>query len=144
MFESDMVMLAVQTRIANTLEVPADGLESCAVLHYTVGQEFRTHHDFQNLQLYAHIVQQLGQRVVTFLIYLNDDFEGGETHFPELDWRFKGRTGEAIFFWNVGADGAGDLKTLHAGLAPTRGEKWLLSQWVRDRNRPGLNVPWAR
>jgi hypothetical protein len=26
-----------------------------------------------------------------------------------------------------------DVKTLHAGLAPTRGEKWLLSQWMRRR-----------
>jgi len=26
--------------------------------------------------------------------------------------------------------------TLHAGLPPLSGEKWLLSQWLRDRARP--------
>jgi hypothetical protein len=144
MFDSDMVILAIQARITSTTALPSDGVEASAVLHYTVGQEFKQHHDFHNLNLYSHIVQKHGQRVVTFLIYLNEDFEGGETDFPKLNWRFKGKTGEAIFFWNVGLDGAGDQQTLHAGLSPTSGEKWLFSQWVRDRNRPGFNVPWAK
>jgi len=142
-FDTDMVILAIQARITSTLAFPPDSVEAPAVLHYTPGQEFRPHHDFHNLQLYSHIVKQSGQRVITFLVYLNEDFDGGETDFPKLDWRFKGRAGEAIFFWNVGPNGAGDPDTLHAGLPPTRGEKWLFSQWVRDRNRPGLNVPWA-
>jgi hypothetical protein len=29
-----------------------------------------------------------------------------------------------------------DPLTLHAGLPPTRGHKWVLSQWVRDRVQP--------
>jgi hypothetical protein len=144
LYDSDVVVLAIQTRIANTAGLPVDAPEACAVLHYTMGQEFRPHHDFHNLNLYSHIVARSGQRVVTFLVYLNDDFEGGETDFPKLNWRFKGGAGDAIMFWNVGLDGAGDQNTLHAGLPPIRGEKWLLSQWLRDRNRPGLNVPWAK
>jgi hypothetical protein len=31
----------------------------------------------------------------------------------------------------VEPDGKVDRGTLHAGLPPTSGEKWLLSQWVR-------------
>jgi prolyl 4-hydroxylase len=142
MSDSDMVMVTIQTRIARAAALPVDGLEALTVLHYTPGQEFRPHFDFQNVDLYSHVVARLGQRVVTFLVYLNDDFDGGETHFPQLDWRFKGGRGDAIFFWNVTPDGRGDVTTQHAGVPPTRGEKWLLSQWIRDRNRPGLNVAW--
>jgi hypothetical protein len=50
-----------------------------------------------------------------------------------LKWRYRGRKGDAIFFWNVDPSGAPDKRTYHAGLAPTRGEKWLLSQWIRER-----------
>jgi hypothetical protein len=36
-------------------------------------------------------------------------------------------------FANVDLVGNPDRSTLHAGLTPTQGEKWLLSQWIRDR-----------
>ena len=67
------------------------------------------------------------------MVYLSEDFEGGETDFPELGFRYRGEKGDALLFWNVTPDGLPDAKTLHAGLAPTRGEKWLLSQWMRRR-----------
>ena len=51
--------------------------------------------------------------------------------------RWKGRAGNALFFWNVEPDGRPDRRTAHAGLPPTRGEKWLLSQWIRG---PALQV----
>jgi prolyl 4-hydroxylase len=71
--------------------------------------------------------------MVIFLVYLNEGFEGGETGFPALKTRYKGRKGDALFFWNVGPDGSPDKRTLHAGLPPVSGEKWLLSQWIRFR-----------
>jgi len=77
-----------------------------------------------------------GQRVKTCLVYLNDDYEGGETDFPKLWLKFRGRTGAALVFENVLANGTGDMKTLHTGLPPMRGEKWLLSQWMRSKPQP--------
>jgi hypothetical protein len=77
-----------------------------------------------------------GQRIKTCLVYLNDDFEGGETEFPKLALKYRGRTGDALIFENVKPNGSGDLSTLHAGLPPTRGEKWLFSQWMRSKPQP--------
>ncbi len=74
-----------------------------------------------------------GQRVLTFVIYLSHAYESGETDFPRLRWRFRGRKGDALFWWNVDPDGKPHNRTLHAGLTPQTGEKWLFSQWVRDR-----------
>jgi len=70
---------------------------------------------------------------VTFLIYLNEGFDGGETAFPSLGRRYKGRTGDALFFYNAMPDGTPDRLTLHAGTPTTRGEKYLFSQWIRFR-----------
>jgi prolyl 4-hydroxylase len=80
----------------------------------------------------------LGQRIVTCLVYLNDGFEGGETEFPAIDWRYRGKPGDSLIFNNVTPQGLPDMASLHAGLPPTRGEKWVLSQWVRDRVQPIL------
>ena len=110
-------------------------MESTAVLHYEPGEEFLPHFDFLDVNLPgpAKDVAGRGQRVLTFLIALNDDYEGGQTEFPEIGKRWKGRKGSGLFFWNVEPDGTPDRLTRHAGLPPTRGEKWLLSQWIRGR-----------
>ena len=70
---------------------------------------------------------------MTFLLYLNEGYKGGETAFPQLGWQYKGRTGDALFFYNATPDGAPDRRTLHAGTPTTRGEKYLFSQWIRFR-----------
>ena len=50
----------------------------------------------------------------------------------------RGGRGDALVFFNLDEAGQPDPRTLHAGLAPTRGEKWLLSQWIRDGDLPGV------
>jgi prolyl 4-hydroxylase len=133
--DSDLMLLALRARMANAAELPVYAMESTAVLHYTPGQEFLPHFDFLDVSKPGHAkdVAGRGQRVLTFLIALNEGYEGGQTEFPTLGKRWKGRKGSALFFWNVEPDGAIDRRTLHAGLPPTQGEKWLLSQWIRGR-----------
>lgn len=138
LMNSDVLMQAVRERIAASLGVPVANLEAPNVLHYRVGQAFEQHFDFSDPALPAHAEElaRLGQRTATFLVYLNEGFEGGETAFPTLNWSFRGRTGDALFFWNVDEHGAVEHRLLHAGMPPTQGEKWLLSQWVRERPIP--------
>jgi prolyl 4-hydroxylase len=132
---SDMVVMLLRDRIAALADLPLMGMDYTAVLHYAPGQEFVPHFDFLDADVpaYAREIATKGQRAATFLIYLNDDYEGGETEFPKLDWRYKGRKGDAILFWNLTPEGAPEERMLHAGLPPTKGEKWLLSQWLRQR-----------
>ena len=68
---------------------------------------------------------------MTFLVRLNDDYEGGETFFPTPGLKLKGRTGDAILFRNAGADGRRDSAAGHAGLPVARGEKLIASRWIR-------------
>ncbi len=131
--ETDLVLALVRARIADATGLAPSGMEHTQILHYSVGQHFAPHYDFLDPKVpaYARNIAQAGQRMATFLVYLNDDFDGAETAFLKLDWRHRGSKGDAILFWNVDPSGAPDPATLHAGLAPTRGEKWLLSQWIR-------------
>jgi prolyl 4-hydroxylase len=135
---SDVVMALVRARTAAAAEIPVANFEPPNVLHYEPGQRYEPHFDFFNTAIphLAQAVETGGQRVSTALIYLNDDYEGGETDFPELGFRFRGGTGDALIFSNVDAAGQGDPRTVHAGLPPTSGRKWLLSQWIRNRPQP--------
>ncbi len=121
-------------RIAALTQRPDPAMEIAKVLHYQPGETFAVHYDYldPNEPSYQAELSMRGQRTDTFLIYLNDDFEGGETHFPNIDVSYRGKTGDAIWFANVTPRGEPDEDTIHAGLPPTAGEKWLFSQWIRQ------------
>jgi prolyl 4-hydroxylase len=131
----DLVVVLLRARIAGAAGVPIAALEPSQILHYEVGQQFSQHYDFLDGAEpgYARDLALRGQRIITFLLYLNDGYEGGETRFPRADLAFKGATGDALMFANVDRRGAPDPLTLHAGAPPTSGEKWLYSQWIRDK-----------
>ncbi|MDB5439145.1 MAG: hypothetical protein JWM33_1572, partial [Caulobacteraceae bacterium] len=73
-----------------------------------------------------------GQRLMTLLVYLNEAYEGGETDFPLLNFKFRGKTGEALLWRNTTDDRELHQMSLHAGLPPSSGEKWVISQWIRE------------
>lgn len=135
--DSDVVVLVTRRRIAAAIGVPVAALETSQVLHYATGEAFAPHFDWLDPADPAHArdIAAAGQRIVTFLIYLNDDFEGGETAFPRLGLSHRGSAGDGLYFGNLGGDGAPDPRTLHAGLAPSHGEKWVFSQWIRNLAR---------
>jgi prolyl 4-hydroxylase len=135
----DIVLLLTRARIAAAAGFAPHALEQTNVLHYTAGQQFSRHYDFLDPALPGHAqeIAAKGQRVGTFLIYLNEDYAGAETEFALLNQRFRCPTGGALFFLNVDSSALPDVRTLHAGLAPTAGEKWLLSQWIRGQPLAG-------
>ena len=134
--EADLVSVLVQVRMSVHAGVPFRYLEPLSVLHYAVGEEISEHFDFVDpLQTpsYEQELAENGQRVVTFLVYLNDDYAGGKTEMPEVGISHKGRKGEGLFFVNAHPNGDPDRRTLHAGRPPTQGEKWVVSQFMRSR-----------
>ncbi len=132
---ADIVLALLRARLATAAGVEARFFEVAKLLHYEPGQQFAPHCDFQEPATPAlrQEIQRHGQRIATALVYLNDDYEGGETEFPRIGLRYRGALGDALLFDNVRPSGELDYDTLHAGLPPTRGVKWLYSQWMRDR-----------
>lgn len=134
LLQSDLVIAAFRNRIATWTGQDIHAMEPPMVLQYAQGQYFAPHRDALDpgVPAMAEQIRLQGQRVATVLVYLNDDYAGGETDFPELGWRFKGRTGDALCFWNVDAAGLPAAQSLHAGLPPQGGVKWAFSQWIRS------------
>ncbi len=119
----DLVVRALNLRIAAASGTDVCQGEPLTVLRYTPGQQYRLHHDA--------IAGEANQRSMTMLIYLNEGFGGGETHFPAADLTVTPQGGDAIVFTNLKPDGSTDPASRHAGLPVTRGAKWLATRWIR-------------
>jgi prolyl 4-hydroxylase len=118
----DPVVHAVNRRLAALSGTRVEQGEPLQILRYRPGQQYRRHVDW------------LGPdqaRVITALIYLNEEYEGGETQFPKAGVKIRGRKGDAIVFKSVLEDGRLDPMSEHAGLPVTKGAKFLASRWIR-------------
>ena len=133
--ELNVLTEVIRNRISSAIRLPVPLFEASQILHYSVGQQFKSHYDFLDPEnpAYREDLARHGQRIATFLIYLNGGYGGGETSFPKIGRTFRAEEGDALFFANVARDGSPDPLTLHAGLPPTSGEKWVFSQWIRDQ-----------
>ncbi len=133
LLDHELLHLVLQEKMARACGVDPAQMEATAVLHYAPGEEITNHYDFVDPQMvnYTEEVARNGQRIITFLIYLNDDYADGETVFPKLNLQHKGQRGEGFYFVNcLGQEP--DLRSLHAGRPPRDGDKWIVSQFIRN------------
>lgn len=137
--DSDVILELINSRLSAAAEMPPENGEALGVLHYATGEVYKPHVDYipetpQN----AAVLEQMGQRVRTLLVYLNDGFEGGATEFPHLNVGYRPPRGCALVFDSVKSDGSVDPMSLHVGAPPVSGEKWAISKWFRTKAlRPG-------
>lgn len=123
--QEDLVIQALQHRLAAISGTERDQGEPFSVLHYAPGQEYRPHVDT--------LPRTDNQRVMTLITYLNQGYPGGDTIFPALDLGVAGRAGDVLLFANVTADGNPDPASRHAGLPVRAGTKWIATRWIRAR-----------
>lgn len=133
--ENELLHFLIQQKMSAACGIPMVQMEGTAILNYQPGEEISDHFDFVDPAMpnYEQEIADNGQRIITFLIYLNDDYEGGETVFTELDLSYRGNTGDAMYFVNALPDGSSDLRSKHAGRPPLTGEKWIVSQFIRNK-----------
>lgn len=123
----------LEARMARLLNWPVENGEGLQVLHYGPGAQYRPHYDYfdPNQPGTPRILQRGGQRLGTFLIYLNNPVRGGATTFPDAGLDLLPQRGHAVFF---GYDRPlPSTKTLHGGAPVLEGEKWVATKWLRER-----------
>jgi len=116
---------ALNRRLAAASGTDVRAGEPLQVLSYAPGEQYHEHSDA------LPGVAPAQQRILTFLVYLNEDYEGGETSFPSAGLKFRGRPGDGLLFRNAAPDGQPDPLAIHAGLPVTSGAKLLASRWIR-------------
>lgn len=123
----DLVVQELNKCIAAATGTQPGWGEPLNILKYSPGQQYKPHHDVTG-------ADNVSVRNWTALIWLNDQFEGGETDFPKIKVRVRGAVGDMLVFRNVRDNGQSDERMIHAGLPVTQGVKWMASRWIRGEN----------
>jgi prolyl 4-hydroxylase len=116
---------AINRRLALASGTSVESGEPLQVLRYRPGQEYKPHHDA--------LPHTDNQRILTVLVYLNEEYSGGETLFVRTGLKVKGRKGDGLVFRNADAQGRADPAALHAGMPVLQGQKFVASRWIRER-----------
>ena len=122
-------------RMAALMNWPVEHGEGLQVLRYSAGGHTAAHFDFliPSNATNSDSLARSGQRVSTLIVYLNDVPEGGETVFPAVGMAVTPRRGNGLYFEYTNSRMQVDHRSVHAGAPVTRGEKWLLTKWMRAR-----------
>jgi len=118
----DPIVRRVVERCVSRTDRPIENCEQLQVLRYTEGGHYNPHQDV--------FYQDKNKRLYTFIIALNDEYEGGETAFPYLNEKYKLKAGDALFFHTLDNYGLDTSDALHGGQPVKSGEKWVCNLWV--------------
>jgi prolyl 4-hydroxylase len=106
---------------------------------YSEGQRFGIHNDyFAAGQPYSQAVaDEGGQRTWTAMVYLNTPEEGGQTAFPKTGLAIPATAGVLLVWNNNDHQGLPNRASHHEGRAVTKGRKYVLTKWYREREWQG-------
>jgi prolyl 4-hydroxylase len=127
------VAIEIDAKICKTLGIRAEYSEGIQAQRYDVGQQFKPHWDFfePGTDVYRRLAGVRGNRTWTFMVYLNEDMEGGATRFTKIDYAIRPKTGMAVIWNNLLVDGSTNEFTMHCGEPVISGHKLIITKWFR-------------
>ena len=119
----DPIVRRIAERCVSLTDRPIKNCEHLQVLRYKEGGRYKPHQDtFDDMED--------NKRMYTVILALNDEYEGGETEFPNLGKEYKLKAGDALFFHTLDNYELMTSKALHGGKPVKSGEKWICNLWV--------------
>ncbi len=98
------------------------GFETPQVLRYRQGGYYKPHSDADSWQADKQRWTRVLDRDLSLLIYLDDNYDGGELVFPNFDFRLRPRAGMIVGF-------PSDYRYLHGAMPVTRGIRHAIVSW---------------
>uniref|UniRef100_A0A7S4PAD7 Fe2OG dioxygenase domain-containing protein n=1 Tax=Paramoeba aestuarina TaxID=180227 RepID=A0A7S4PAD7_9EUKA len=157
----DEISKRIRERAADVARLPVDLGEETQLLYYPQGGHYIGHLDAIKPKESNAYYDAGGNRIATFLYYLNTVEEGGETVFPRakqqnflnqdvcegkdvesIGLRIKPQKGQVYMFYSLLEEshmqGKIDQTSYHTA-CPVKGEshKWLANQWIRNKRVNG-------
>ncbi|TYK64495.1 2OG-Fe(II) oxygenase [Colwellia echini] len=128
-------MEEIDQRICDMIGIDESYSEVVQGQLYEVGQQFKAHTDYFE----SHEIEQfgalMGQRTYTFMIYLNDVEQGGETAFVNVGESIKPKTGMAVVWNSLRPNGRTNADSMHHGMPVIKGYKAVITKWFRTYSR---------
>tara|TARA_B100000902_G_scaffold398017_1_gene463474 strand:+ start:200 stop:925 length:726 start_codon:yes stop_codon:yes gene_type:complete len=128
------IIINIKKRIGRFLNINWLNIEHLQIVKYDKGQEYKHHFDcfIPNTERYYKENLHGGQRIYTCLIYLNNDFTGGETYFVNTNIKITPKKGKAIFWRNTNSqDNFPNMLSCHCGKPVKTGTKYACNFFIR-------------
>jgi len=135
----DPLVFKISQEVAKLSGFPIENQEDLQVVHYEPGGFFNTHYDAcEGSKTFCQRMDGAsGPRLWTYIIYLNDDLEGGETIFPFINKKVVPKKGKLVIFQSTDVSGKLIRQSLHGGEPVRSGVKWICNKWVRTNTFVG-------
>lgn len=108
--------------------------DNIQLVHWPVGRDMPAHADNANPD---GTPNEYPHRDFGAIVYLNDEYDGGEFYFEKLKWEIKPRAGMLLAF-------PGDLQHFHGVKKVLRGDRYTAASWYtrdeRHRDPSELNL----
>ena len=127
---ANKTIATIEKRIEKVTSIPQEHGAGFLISHYSTGGYNKPHFDFMGDRTHPNY-----NRLITFLIYLNDVEEGGETYFPVPGLKVIPKKGRAVFwhnFFNIEDYRNPNFKlredhdSSHGGMNVVKGDKWMI------------------
>lgn len=131
----DVFRTALRGPVREALGATFDRMERPEVLRYGPGDRFDLHADSEHYDAARQRWRKVIDRDVSLLLYLNDDFGGGELEFLHFGFRYRPRAGDLVWF-------PSDHRYLHQAHPVTEGHRWVAACWASQIGQPRVgNAP---
>jgi len=114
--QMNLLLLASTIPYAEKHDIEQLQHEGYSMLRYTGGQEYKAHADGDTA----------AGRAISAIVYLNDDYEGGEVEFVNFGVKIKPKAGMLLLFPST-------YPYTHIAHPVTSGTKYAIVTWIHDR-----------
>lgn len=134
--DEDFNIEKIYQRVGDVTGLNMETSEELQVSNYGIGGHYEPHFDFaRREEKNAFTSLGTGNRIATWLFYVNDVELGGATVFPDLGLSLWPKKGSAVFWYNLFKNGEGDVRTRHAACPVLAGTKWVSNFWIHERGQ---------
>ncbi|KAL3118087.1 hypothetical protein niasHT_002225 [Heterodera trifolii] len=121
----------INRRIHEMTNLDMESAEELQVANYGIGGHYDPHFDFARSGEKSPYKGK-GNRIATVLFYMSQPKKGGLTVYTDLETGVAPTIHDALFWYNLLRDGAGDMRTRHAACPVLTGVKWVSNKWLHE------------
>jgi len=140
--KTDPLVKNIVEKMAEMFKMPFSNAENVRVTRYFPNQSFNDRFDSccEDTLRCRNFMKFGGPRKVSIIIYLTDDYKGGETLFQNVGVSFKPKKGDGIVFYPMDAQTNKCHPALsYSGLPIDYGVKWIMNIWFRESSIENAN-----
>ncbi len=128
------VRRAIKNHLVPFYQTQIEWYERPAILYYQPGGKYSEHADSQYYDKEKNLWIKCLDRDYSLLIYLNEDFAGGELYFKKFDYTYHPQAGDLLLF-------PSNHIYMHEARPVTSGQRLAVVSWLAEKGQPRVQNP---